>query len=175
MPPNYLIRGYTGHEHIDDFGLINMNARLYDPLLARMLSPDNFVQDGLFTQNYNRYSYAYNNPLRYSDPDGEFIVPMLVGAGISVITNGINNLNNGDGFFKGAGKAAMFGAAMGAFSFGIGTAANSLFGVGTNVGKSLFQMGMHGLVGAEFSKAQGGTIWVWISEWFCFFWIFLNW
>ncbi len=156
-PPNYLIRGYTGHEHIDIFGLINMNGRLYDPVLGRMLSPDNFVQDGMFTQNYNRYSYAYNNPLRYTDPDGEFIVPMLVGAGISIITNGINNVNNGDGFFKGAGKAAIYGAAMGAFSFGIGSAATSIFGAGASVGKSLFQIGLHGYSGALFSKAQGGT------------------
>jgi RHS repeat-associated protein len=33
-------RGYTGHEHLNQFGLINMNARLYDPLLGRFLAPD---------------------------------------------------------------------------------------------------------------------------------------
>lgn len=44
-PENYLIdRGFTGHEHLDAFGLINMNGRIYDPVLGRMLSPDNFVQ-----------------------------------------------------------------------------------------------------------------------------------
>jgi RHS repeat-associated protein len=32
-------RGYTGHEHLDDFGLINMNGRVYDPRLARFLCP----------------------------------------------------------------------------------------------------------------------------------------
>jgi RHS repeat-associated protein len=37
-------RGYTGHEHIDAFGLINMNGRMYDPRLGRFLSPDPFVQ-----------------------------------------------------------------------------------------------------------------------------------
>ena len=31
-------RGYTGHEHMDMFGLINMNGRLYDPVIGRMLS-----------------------------------------------------------------------------------------------------------------------------------------
>lgn len=31
-------RGYTLHEHYDEFGLINMNGRLYDPLVGRMLS-----------------------------------------------------------------------------------------------------------------------------------------
>ena len=33
-----LDRGYTMHEHYDEFGLINMNGRLYDPLIGRMLS-----------------------------------------------------------------------------------------------------------------------------------------
>ena len=40
-----LDRGYTGHEHLLSVGLINMNARLYDPVLHRFLQPDNYVQD----------------------------------------------------------------------------------------------------------------------------------
>jgi len=63
-------RGYTGHEHLDQFGLINMNGRVYDPFLARFLSPDPFVQAPGYSQNYNRYSYAWNNPLRFVDPSG---------------------------------------------------------------------------------------------------------
>lgn len=66
------VRGFTGHEHLDDFGLINMNNRLYDPILGRMCAVDNFVQSPYFSQNYNRYSYVYNNPLSYTDPNGEF-------------------------------------------------------------------------------------------------------
>ena len=63
-------RGYTGHEHLTAFGLVNMNARLYDPLTARFLSPDNLVQAPALGQNYNRYSYCLNNPLKYVDKDG---------------------------------------------------------------------------------------------------------
>ena len=63
-------RGYTGHEHLDAFGLINMNGRLYDPMLGRMLSPDIVVQQADYTQSYNRYSYCFNNPLRFTDPSG---------------------------------------------------------------------------------------------------------
>ena len=33
-------RGYTLHEHYDDFGLINMNGRVYDPFKSTFLSPD---------------------------------------------------------------------------------------------------------------------------------------
>ncbi|MDR0438289.1 MAG: RHS repeat-associated core domain-containing protein [Bacteroidales bacterium] len=66
----YFTRGYTGHEHLDMFGLINMNGRMYDPIIARFLSPDPFVQAPTFTQSYNRYSYVFNNPLKYTDPSG---------------------------------------------------------------------------------------------------------
>jgi hypothetical protein len=49
-----------------------MNARLYDPAVGRFLSPDPYVQAPNFSQNFNRYSYALNNPLKYTDEDGEF-------------------------------------------------------------------------------------------------------
>ncbi len=88
--PAWLYRGYSGHEHLPQFGIINMNGRLYDPIVGRMLSPDNNVQMPDYTQNYNRYSYALNNPLKYTDPDGEFIA-MFFGAGI-FLTESLSNL-----------------------------------------------------------------------------------
>ena len=66
-------RGYTLHEHYDEFDLINMNGRLYDPILGRMLSPDIAIQDLYNQQAYNRYSYCLNNPLRFTDPSGYFV------------------------------------------------------------------------------------------------------
>lgn len=71
VPTAFLFnRGFTGHEHLDEFGLINMNNRMYDPYLGTFLSPDNYVQDPAFTQAYNRFSYCLNNPLRFTDPSG---------------------------------------------------------------------------------------------------------
>ena len=58
-----------------EFGLINMNERLYDPLLGRMLSPDPYVQNPFFSQDYNRYAYVRNNPLKYTDPTGMTMNP----------------------------------------------------------------------------------------------------
>jgi len=66
----FLDRGFTGHEHLDKLGLINMNGRVYDPVMALFLSPDNFVQSPDLTQNFNRYTYCLNSPLKYSDPTG---------------------------------------------------------------------------------------------------------
>ena len=70
--PSSLIshRGYTTHEHLDEFGLIHMNGRLYDTQLGRFLNPDPIIQDPLNIQNYNLYSYCLNNPLKYVDPSG---------------------------------------------------------------------------------------------------------
>jgi RHS repeat-associated protein len=70
-------RGYTGHELMAGFGLINMNGRLYDPYLQRFLSPDNEIQDPSNAQNYNRYSYCLNNPLRFTDPSGNWYLPPI--------------------------------------------------------------------------------------------------
>ena len=62
--------GYTGHVNDPDTGLVYMQARYYDPAVGRFLSVDPVRPapgDGF---NFNRYSYANNNPIRYVDPDG---------------------------------------------------------------------------------------------------------
>jgi hypothetical protein len=47
-----------------------MKGRVYDPTLARFLTPDPFVSDPSATQPWNPYAYVRNNPLRYTDPSG---------------------------------------------------------------------------------------------------------
>lgn len=148
-PTLYLGRGYTGHEHLLQFGLINMNARLYDPLLGRFLSPDMNIQNPDWIQNLNRYTYAMNNPLCYIDEDGELFW-FIVGAAavIGGVTNVINHWDaitsagGWNGFWKGAGYftigagAGGIGAALGvgaAVGFGsmLGVTATSLAGATT--------------------------------------------
>ena len=63
-------RGFTGHEHYDLFELVDMNGRIYDPVLGRFTSPDPFIQDPLNLQCLNRYSYCNNNPVSFMDPSG---------------------------------------------------------------------------------------------------------
>lgn len=102
-PELLLGRGYCGHEHLPWFGLINMNARLYDPVLGRFLSPDPYVQMPDFTQNFNRYSYCLNNPLKYTDEDGKFfftifnaVKDFLVNTFVNVWTQGFNAWSNSE-------------------------------------------------------------------------------
>ena len=103
-------RGYCGHEHLPQFGLINMNARLYDPALGRFLSPDPYVQLPDNTQSFNRYSYCLNNPLKYVDENGEYW-HILIGAVLGGVANIIANWDNIDGFWQGV---VIFGAGAGA-------------------------------------------------------------
>jgi RHS repeat-associated protein len=65
-------QGFTGHEQIDEVGLIHMGGRVYDPIIGRFLSADPFVQAPENLQALNRYSYVLNNPLSAIDPSGFF-------------------------------------------------------------------------------------------------------
>jgi len=88
-------RGFTGHEHMPEFGLINMKARLYDPVVGQFLSPDNNLTYPDYSQNYNKYSYALNNPMKFVDPSGEDpITAIFVLATIYNTYTGIQNVIN---------------------------------------------------------------------------------
>jgi RHS repeat-associated protein len=70
-------RGFTGHEHYALFDIVDMNGRIYDPVLARFMSPDMAIQELYNLANFNRYSYALNNPLTFTDPSGWFFKKLL--------------------------------------------------------------------------------------------------
>ena len=87
-----LYRGYTGHEMLNEYDIINMNGRLYDPVIGRFFSPDNYVQMPDNSQNFNRYSYCLNNPLKYTDPSGEwFGIDDLIVAGAGFVVGYLGN------------------------------------------------------------------------------------
>ena len=113
VPSHSFSRGFCMHEHYRDFGLINMNGRMYDPYTSMFLSPDNYIQAPDNSQSFNRYAYCLNNPLKYTDPDGEFW-HIIAGAAIGGISNLAFNWNNCDGlleyvtaFAVGAGSGAL--------------------------------------------------------------------
>ena len=118
IPPAFIDRGFTFHEHLYPFTLINMNGRAYDPLVGRFLSPDPYIQAPDNTQNLNRYSYCLNNPLKYTDSSGEFL-HLVIGAAIGGVMNWV--MNGAEFSWEGLGY------------FGIGAAAGAL-GAGVEVG-----------------------------------------
>ena len=65
-----LPRGYSMHEHLDCLGLINMNARVYEPATCSFLSPDPLIANENNWLNYNRYLYCLGNPVKFADPTG---------------------------------------------------------------------------------------------------------
>jgi RHS repeat-associated protein len=62
--------GFTDQQHDDEFGLIDFQGRVYDPSIARFVSPDPLTANSLSSQGFNRYTYANNSPLTFVDPTG---------------------------------------------------------------------------------------------------------
>lgn len=146
-------RGYTGHEHLTEFGLINMNGRMYDPLVGRFLSPDPFVQMPDYSQNFNRYAYCLNNPLIYTDPSGEKVKwwQWLIG---DVVSGGLISTYMASIYSLALGRASM--------SWFIGSV-NEDFGVG----KARFQNSWrisNGLFKADEDKSSWNQFWQIISR-----------
>ncbi len=89
-------RGYTGHEYLPKFGIINMNGRLYDPVMGRMFSADPYIMGVSNSQGFNRYTYALGNPLAYTDPSGNIVwAPIIIGAVVGAYMGGAM-ANGGD-------------------------------------------------------------------------------
>ncbi|MDD4928803.1 MAG: toxin C-terminal domain-containing protein [Gallionella sp.] len=86
-----MYHGFTGHEMLDEVGLIHMNGRLYDPVTGRFVSADFLIEAPGNLQSYNRYSYVWNNPLSNTDASGQCficvvaIVSAVVGRATGVI------------------------------------------------------------------------------------------
>ena len=167
-------RGFTGHEHFDQVGIIHMNGRIYDPTIGRFLQADPIIQDPYNTQSLNRYSYVMNNPLSFSDPTGYFrlkkggyetLLKVAVSIAITVVTSGAASglitskafaVVVAGGFASGAVlagnlKGAIKGAIQAAATFGIGhgKGGKALFGkTGTAVS--------HAVVGGISAEIDGG-------------------
>ena len=76
---------YTGKELDDSTGLYFYESRYYDATLGRFIAADTIVPDPTNPQAFNRYSYAFNNPVRYSDPTGH--CPVCGPGGYDILIN----------------------------------------------------------------------------------------
>lgn len=144
-----LRRGYTGHEMLPEFGIINMNGRLYDPVLGRFFSPDPVVQFPGSPQGYNRYSYCLNNPLKYTDPGGQMLSPAILFGIFNLANSMMSAAFNGDNIWK-AGAVSILSSAA---SFGVG----QIFGGAGTFGHELLRAGAHGAASGVLSMLCGGN------------------
>ncbi len=180
-------RGFTGHEHLGLFALINMNGRMYDPVIGRFLSPDPYTQSPDFTQGLNRYSYVFNNPLSMTDPSGYISVGQILGVAAAVLTSAILTPAGGfatlallktfvvgaaagfAGSFVGAlaggasfGDALMSGlraAPIAAITAGISFGIGELFDDVVWAGKEFARATTHGLAQGGMRAVTGGNFW----------------
>ena len=135
--------GFTGHEQLDEVGLVHMNGRVYDPVLGRFMSADPSIQAPGNGQSFNRYSYTMNNPLSFTDMSGyswwtdfrdDYLKP-VVAAVAAYYTFGYATILSGSyvvggaaagfvsgGITGGTVQSALSGAVSGAVFGGIGAA-----------------------------------------------------
>ena len=122
---------YTGKERDESTGLYFYEARYYDPFLGRFISADTIVPDPLDPQALNRYSYALNNPILYTDPTGNFsFAAFAIGAAIGAFTTAIQGGSIGDIFTSAAISGLAAGVGFETFGSVSDAAAASGFGKG---------------------------------------------
>ncbi|MEW6033452.1 MAG: RHS repeat-associated core domain-containing protein [Chloroflexota bacterium] len=147
-------------QRLDLSGLYYYGARYYDPQVGRFVSPDTIVPDPANPQALNRYTYVYNNPLKYTDPSGHlgFFAAIGLGALIGAVVNTVayvvrTAVDQNIGFTKGGlAKAAASGAVAGALA-----ASPLKFLAGTGWAGVAASIGVGGIAGAEGYLAGEGA------------------
>jgi RHS repeat-associated protein len=64
---------YTGHLYDAESNLFYFGARYYDPETGRFLTNDPVAGDALNPPSLHKYLYAYDSPMVFTDPWGEYI------------------------------------------------------------------------------------------------------
>jgi RHS repeat-associated protein len=66
---DYVNYQWNGGDTLSAFGLSQLGARVYDPVIGRFLSRDSLFLSRTASDS-NPYSFAFNDPLNHSDPTG---------------------------------------------------------------------------------------------------------
>lgn len=65
--------GFQGHSYFPELDLLQLGYRLYDPVTGRFTTPDPATDLTKTAQVTNRYAFALNNPLRFTDSSGLYV------------------------------------------------------------------------------------------------------
>ena len=153
-----------------------MQARYYDPVIGRFYSNDpvdalgHMQRGNSIAHGFNRYVYANNNPYKYTDPDGEFLVQAVgffVGAASTYKAAEKAGLEGGSLL-----TATLLGGGLGALTGGKGgnlvvSGVKSVLNKGLNqsgvatasqVAGSTLSGGISGVVGEVTGSISGGEL-----------------
>ncbi|MEM9549031.1 MAG: hypothetical protein AAGA77_23795, partial [Bacteroidota bacterium] len=118
---------YNGIEHTSVLGSsIGLTTfRVHDAAIGGWWQVD---PQAAAAYSHSPHNSMFNNPISNVDPEGDLaFLPVLIGAGIGVLTNGISNTINNQGFFDGWGKSALVGGIGGVLGqFGGGSLINDI-------------------------------------------------
>ncbi|GAA6166523.1 RHS repeat-associated core domain-containing protein [Sessilibacter corallicola] len=173
----FTTKGFTGHEAVDQVGVIHMNGRIYDARLGRFLQADPQIDGVTHTQGFNRYAYGKNNPLNGTDPSGygfldsiKQFAGAIVGIALTVIfppagpwaaaaygaiSGAVGAAVNGGNILQGALVGGLSAAAFSSVSGFIG-GSGDFFGSGLSQGAFFGRVAAHGFIGGVQSVLQGG-------------------
>ena len=76
---------YRGYYYDDDTGLYYLNSRYYDPGTGRFINADIYINANGGLQGYNMFAYCNNNPVMYTDPNGDFAIAGIIAIIVAVV------------------------------------------------------------------------------------------
>ena len=88
---------YRGYVYDSETGLYYLNSRYYDPQLGRFVNADDsetLFEDQDDLQQYNLFTYCFNNPINMYDPDGYWTQALFEGGYLAAVTLGATNAWN---------------------------------------------------------------------------------
>ena len=85
---------YRGYYYDAETGFYYVSSRYYDPEIGRFLNADAAIGQIGNVQSHNMYAYAFNNPVMYSDPDGNWpkLSTILTGVAVAAVVVAVGAL-----------------------------------------------------------------------------------
>lgn len=148
--------GFVGGRTIPKSSLTLFGTRLYDAGVGRFLQPDSLGLNVSLLRRNNPYSYAFNNPLLYRDPNGE--CPICIVVAVGAVFGAIDAANHNRNILEGA----LLGAAIAAGGYYVGVGAMAIGSelgvsayVSAAIGQGLYSGAIAASRGEEFGPAFG--------------------